>query len=214
MVEPYFTRLCEDIYDGRFVESVVDFFGSESIAEAFFSIRAQMNTIVDEHEVELWDAEKQRQEEWTLDRVLEAADEFVLLAHKQNSPAWPALGSLAACMRSMVRSRGLAPVTHFKPSAKDDITAGFARLLVREDIRPADLLLATVACDSDPGMPLAVTATAERDACREIVEKHMKTIMGDKDDPAELGEVEAVTYAALETVRDDIEARGPKAQSE
>jgi hypothetical protein len=215
-METYFTRLCEDIYTSRFVDSVVEYFGGkDSIAEAFFSIRAQMNVIVDEHEIALWDAEKQNQQDWTLDTALDAADEIAMLAHKQNSPAWPALHSLAGCMRAMVRSQGIAPVTHFKQSEKDGITTGFARLLVRDDIRPVDLVFASVAGDSDPAMPLSVAAAAERDACREVVEKHLKRILGDdKSDPSELASEDQWAYGLIADVRDDIAARDPNKEDD
>lgn len=183
MLDTYYTRQAEDIYGREAVEATGSYFGNEAVTEAFFSAAAQIDMLVDEAEVNVWEAEFRDipEHEWTLEKILLAAEEITALAHAQKSPAWPAIASFAACMRTMVHSAPIAPSETFVEMMKknEKVAPGVFAIAEREDMRPMDLLVATVAEELGPGTATAAAVASERETCISFVEAQIEKEIGE-----------------------------------
>lgn len=183
MEDTYFTRKAEDIYGPQTIKETEAHFGDEAVTEVFFSVSAQIDMLVEEAEVDVWQAEFRdlADEDWTLAKVLDAADEIAKLAHQQKSRVWPAITSLAAAMRAMVRTARLAPAESFGEVKKDEgiMPPGLVAVTANEDTKPLDLVVAAVAEDLGPGTATATAVASERETCIALVKAQIEKTLGE-----------------------------------
>ncbi len=203
-VEDHYIRTYEDVYSVELVEQVRSLFeGDAPLTEAFFALHGQLDMLVEEHDVRLSDGEKQVQDNWNPELVLEAVDEVVMLAKQQNSPAWPSIMAIAAAMRVIVRTVPIMPPTEFPQDEAAGIPPGLFALMQREDTRPFEFAVAAVSNDLPPESMVGAAVLAERVRCEAAVKERIKDVAGDKS-PDELDPEVGWTYEQLERARAEI----------
>ena len=204
-MEDWFTRKYDGDYSPELSEKVRSTFNnSASLTEAFFGLHAQFDMLIEEYDVFLGDGEKQAfSVEWTAFSILEAVDEATDLAKKQNSPAWPALMSIAAAMRAMVRTVPIMPSTEFEQNEGEGIPPGLYALTQNEAVRPVDLVVAAIAEDLSSATLVNSAVMAERARCESFVKDRIKDVLGDKD-PDDLDSANGWAYEQFERVRREI----------
>lgn len=203
-MEDHFIRTYEGVYSVDLVEQVRSLFeGDAPLTEAFFALHGQLDMLVEEHDIRLNDGEKQVQDNWNPELVLDCVDEVVLLAKQQNSPAWPAIMAIASAMRVIVRTTPIMPPTEFPQEEGAGIPPGLFALMQREDTRPFEFAVAAVSNDLPPESMIGAAVMAERVRCEAAVKERIKDIVG-TGTPEDLGSGEGWTYEQLERARAEI----------
>lgn len=210
-VDDHFTRMFEDAYSLGLVEAVRYLFDDNAaLTEAFFALHGQFDMLIEAHDVSLHDGEKQVQDDWKPDLVLEAVDEAVTLARSQNSPAWPALMAIASAMRVMVRTASIIPSTEFKQDEAEGIPPGLFKLLQSEEVRPFDFAVAAVSGDMSMESMIHAAVVAERGRCESVVKDRIKDLFG-REEPNvdDLNQTDAWMHEQLERVRSEVACAAP-----
>lgn len=203
-MEDHFIRTYEGVYSGDLVEHVRSIFeGDAPLTEAFFALHGQIDMLVEEHDIRLSDGEKQVQDNWTPELVLDCVDEVVLLAKQQNSPAWPSIMAIASAMRVIVRTVPIMPPTEFPQEEGAGIPPGLFALMQREDTKPFEFAVAAVSGDLSPESMVGAAVLAERVRCETAVKERIKDVVG-TGSPEDLGSEEGWTYEQLERARAEI----------
>lgn len=200
----WFTREIERAYNPVLIERIQKHFGgSVALTEAFCALHGQFDMLIDEFDVFLGDGEKQTQEDWRPEGVLEAVDEAAKLARDQNSPVWPHLAAIATSMRAMFRVVPIMPSTEFKQDEAEGVPPGLFALLQKKDARPVDLVVAAVSDDFSSDALVGSAVLAERARCESVVKDRIKDLFGD-DKLEDLDSEEGWVYEQLERARSEI----------
>lgn len=169
----YFTNLYSDCYGDNVIKEVMDLFsGNKSIVESFFAVHAQIDLLVRENDISLYEAKFRDLDEWRLEQVLACVDEIVQIAKDQKSLAWVQIRCLVKCMREMAVVAKSAPENNFVQSNGSDPFShedGVAKLIAF--IYPGEVLEKVVIFDESENEIGFINVDHRTDGCRDTIEQ-------------------------------------------